>query len=193
MITYTTKILSVYRNTDNAVILIEFERTYSSTEMPGITSVAGGKVYPVAPFVSSDTADFIAAVDLALAAEDEYNNLFHQEMLEFQFKEANAVREEIEVTSPVEVLRPLTAREVRLTLIHFNIPLSVVDGYIAALPAGAERDSAQTEWEYATTFTRDHYMIAALATQLDLSAETVDDMWRYGMALEYTKAPEITE
>lgn len=72
---------------------------------------------------------------------------------------------------------PLTARQLRLGLFSNGIALSQVQATLDAMPAGADRDKAQIEWEYATTFNRTHPLIATVSAALGLSDEQIDAMW----------------
>jgi hypothetical protein len=74
-------------------------------------------------------------------------------------------------------LQPLTARQLRLGLLKLGIKPSQVDAAIDTLPDN-RRETAQIEWEYATTYQRDHTLIALLASAFGLSDATVDAAWR---------------
>lgn len=88
--------------------------------------------------------------------------------------------------TPAEVranLPPLTARQFRLGLINAGISPSEVTAAIDAMPTGIEKDRAQIEWEYATTFTRTHALIASVALSLGLTDEQIDTMWTAALPL----------
>lgn len=74
-------------------------------------------------------------------------------------------------------MHPLTARQFRLGLVNAGISPSTVTATIAAMPSGADRDKAQIEWEYATTFNRMHPLIATVGAALGLSDVQIDAMW----------------
>ncbi|MQW00736.1 hypothetical protein GHK46_26480 [Sinorhizobium medicae] len=78
---------------------------------------------------------------------------------------------------------PLTARQLRLGLVSNGITLSQVHATLDAMPAGADRDKALIEWEYATTFTRTHPLIASVGAALGLSDEQIDAMWTAAASL----------
>lgn len=80
-------------------------------------------------------------------------------------------------------LPPLTARQFRLGLVNAGISLSTVTAAIKALPTGPDRDKAEIEWEYATTFSRAHPLIATVSTLLALNDEQVDAMWTAAIQL----------
>jgi hypothetical protein len=71
----------------------------------------------------------------------------------------------------------LSAVQVRLALLGAGITFDVVDGVIEAMPAGVERDTARTYWEYATQFHRSHPFIAVFTSALGMTSEQVDAMW----------------
>jgi len=72
---------------------------------------------------------------------------------------------------------PLTARQFRLGLVDAGISPSTITATIAAMPAGADRDKAQIEWEYATTFNRMHSLIATVGAALGFTEAQIDAMW----------------
>lgn len=78
---------------------------------------------------------------------------------------------------------PLTARQLRLGFVGNDISLSSVTATIEAMPAGPDKEKAQIEWEYATTFNRMHPLIAWIGTVLGLSNERIDDMWTSALNL----------
>ncbi len=71
----------------------------------------------------------------------------------------------------------LTARQFRLGLVNAGISPTQVTATIAAMPAGADRDKAQIEWEFATTFNRMHPLIATVGAALGLTDVQIDAMW----------------
>ncbi|KQW62692.1 MULTISPECIES: hypothetical protein [unclassified Ensifer] len=71
----------------------------------------------------------------------------------------------------------LTARQLRLGLVTNGIPLSSVTSTIGGMPAGPDKDKAQIEWEYASTFNRMHPLIATVGAALGLTEEEIDNMW----------------
>lgn len=82
--------------------------------------------------------------------------------------------------TPEEVraaMRPLTARQFRLGLLNAGISPTVVTATIGGMPAGPDKDKAQIEWEYATTFNRTHPLIATVGGALGLTEDQIDVMW----------------
>ncbi|WP_244495248.1 hypothetical protein [Ensifer sp. Root423] len=80
-------------------------------------------------------------------------------------------------------MAPLTARQLRLGLVTSGFSLSQVSAVIDALPAGADKDKAQIEWEYATTFDRTHPLIATVGGALGLTDVQIDAMWTAAITL----------
>lgn len=72
----------------------------------------------------------------------------------------------------------LSAVQVRLALLSAGITFAHVDAVIDSMPAGVERDTARTYWEYSVELHRDNPMIAQFASALGLTGEQVDAMWR---------------
>lgn len=79
--------------------------------------------------------------------------------------------EEIRAAMPT-----LTARQLRLGLVANSIAPSAVQATLDAMPDGTDREMAQIEWEYATTFNRLHPLIASVGAALGLSDEQIDAM-----------------
>ncbi len=77
----------------------------------------------------------------------------------------------------------ISPRQLRLALIGAGVSLASVDAAIAAIPDQAQREAAQVEWEYATTYVRTHPLIVSLTPALGLTDEQVDDLWQAAGAL----------
>ena len=84
--------------------------------------------------------------------------------------------------APPAPLVPITARQLRLALLGAGITPSHIDAQIAALPSPA-REAAQIEWEYATTYEREHPLIAQIGSALGLDTDQVDALWRQALTL----------
>jgi hypothetical protein len=80
--------------------------------------------------------------------------------------------EELRVSMP-----NLTARQLRLGLIGNGIMPSQVDAALNAMPAGAAKEMALVEWDYASNFRRLHPLIASVGAALKLSDAQIDAMW----------------
>ncbi|MBK5571816.1 MAG: hypothetical protein I8N66_36260 [Ensifer sp. SSB1] len=77
-------------------------------------------------------------------------------------------------SSPEEAraaMRPLTARQPRLGLLDAGISPSAVSVTLGGVLAGPDKNKAQIEWDYATTFDRTHPLIATVGSALGLSAD----------------------
>ena len=73
-----------------------------------------------------------------------------------------------EAADPLPVIvRTIDARRLRLALFNLGL-LGTVTGAIAALP-----QSAQIDWEYATTIREDYPLVVALATNLGLDTDAI--------------------
>lgn len=77
---------------------------------------------------------------------------------------------------------PLSARQLRLGLVSTGFSQAQVAAVIEALPA-SDREAAQIEWEYATTFNRTHTLVSTVGAALGISDEQIDTMW--AAALEF--------
>lgn len=86
--------------------------------------------------------------------------------------------EEVRASMPA-----LSARQLRLGLLNAGISPSTVTATIASMPAGADRDKAQIEWEFATTFNRMHPLIATVGGALGLNETQIDAMWAASVSL----------
>lgn len=80
-------------------------------------------------------------------------------------------------------MQSLTARQFRLGLVNANISPSTVTATIAAMEAGPDREKAQIEWEFATTFNRMHPLISTVGAALDLTEAQIDAMWTAAVSL----------
>ncbi len=71
----------------------------------------------------------------------------------------------------------ITLRKTKLILNQMGL-LSGVDAYINSIEDEQLRATAKIEWEYANDVERTNPLIATLQTELNLSDEQVDDMFR---------------
>ncbi|SCX40508.1 hypothetical protein [Nitrosospira sp. Nsp1] len=65
----------------------------------------------------------------------------------------------------------ITMRQARLALLQSNL-LGQVDALIATMPS-----SSRIEWEFAATVERAHPLVAALASELPLTAQQLDNLF----------------
>lgn len=76
-------------------------------------------------------------------------------------------------------LPTLTAAQLRLALLGLGVTAAQVEAAIAAMPVTEmEREAARIQWEYATTFQRDHPLVVALGAALGLTEAQIDAAWR---------------
>jgi hypothetical protein len=73
----------------------------------------------------------------------------------------------------------ITARQLRLALLGLGLTGAQVEAKIAAMPGTpAEREAAMIEWEYATTYQRDHALVGMLGAALGLTTAQIDNAWQ---------------
>lgn len=77
----------------------------------------------------------------------------------------------------------LTARQLRLGLVSNGIALASVQAAVDAISDPTERELAQVEWEYATSFERMHPLISQIGSALNLTPEEIDTMWSASISL----------
>lgn len=81
----------------------------------------------------------------------------------------------LEDAPPPSAPQSISMRQARLALLSAGL-LSQVEAAIDGLEE-PERTAARIEWEYATELRRDHALIAALAAEVNLTEEQVDDLF----------------
>ena len=84
---------------------------------------------------------------------------------------------------PPALLGDITARQIRLGLIGGGIMLADVDSAIESIADPTDRETARIEWQYASSFRRDHPLIAMVGNQLGLTEQQIDDMWQQAAQL----------
>ncbi len=73
----------------------------------------------------------------------------------------------------------ITARQLRLALLGLGLTGAQVEAQIAAMPGTpAQREAAMIEWEYATTYQRDHALVGMLGAALGLTTAQIDNAWQ---------------
>ena len=73
----------------------------------------------------------------------------------------------------------LSARQLRLALLGLGLTGAQVEAQIAAMPGTpAQREAAMIEWEYATTYQRDHPLVVMLGLALGLTEAQIDNAWQ---------------
>lgn len=86
------------------------------------------------------------------------------------------------VTPPtVEELRAampaLTARQFRLGMRAMNVTTAMIDNAIATIPDPDQKEVAQIEWEYGTTFERSHKLVSQLSLMFGITPAMLDAGW----------------
>lgn len=81
-------------------------------------------------------------------------------------------------------LPTLTAAQLRLALLSLGLAATHVESAIAAMPVTEmEREAARIQWEYATTFQRDHPLVVAIGVALGLADAQIDQAWLQAASL----------
>jgi hypothetical protein len=77
---------------------------------------------------------------------------------------------------PVPIIIPetISARQIRLWLIGNNISLASVEAVINSIEDVQLRERTLVEWEYAPYIERNHPLLEALASNLGLTNEQID-------------------
>lgn len=78
------------------------------------------------------------------------------------------------VNNPVIVPSTISPRQIRLWLVTHGIDLSNVDTVINAIVDDTLREKTKIEWEFAPYVERNHPMIDALGSALNLTNEQID-------------------
>jgi len=84
-------------------------------------------------------------------------------------------------STPEPVPEAITPRQLRLALLRRGL-LTNVESTVNALPE-PQRTGALIEWEYSSHFLRTHPMVAAIAGALQISAETLDEIFVEGAGI----------
>jgi hypothetical protein len=72
----------------------------------------------------------------------------------------------------------ITARQLRLALLGLGLTGAQVEAAINAMPGtDMQREAARIEWEYATSYQRDHQLVAMLGAALGLTEAQIDAAW----------------
>ena len=72
----------------------------------------------------------------------------------------------------------ITARQLRLALLGLGLTGAQVDAQIATMPGTpTQREAARIEWEYATSYQRDHQLVAMLGAALGMTSDQIDTAW----------------
>ena len=72
----------------------------------------------------------------------------------------------------------ITALQLRLALLGLGITAAQVEAAIDAMPgADMRREAARIQWEYATTFPRQHPLVVAIGAALGMTETQIDAAW----------------
>lgn len=72
----------------------------------------------------------------------------------------------------------ISAAQLRLALLGMGITAATVESAINAMPGtDLQREAARIQWEYATTFPRQHPLVVALGAALGLTEAQIDAAW----------------
>lgn len=88
--------------------------------------------------------------------------------------------EEIAALPPptAPALPTITARQLRLALLGLGLTGAQVEAQIATMPGtDTTREAARIEWEYATSYQREHQLVAMLGAALNLTSAQIDTAW----------------
>lgn len=78
---------------------------------------------------------------------------------------------------------PLTPRQLRLVMVHLGLTDSDVEAQIAAIVDDSERAAASVEWEWATQYDRNHWLVEHLRVAMSFDSNEFDDLWIWGASL----------
>jgi len=100
--------------------------------------------------------------------------------------EENYVRDLTEEEIEQRLAKPpntCTPRQLRLALIQSGISLSTVQSFIDSIQDPIQKEIAVVEWEYALEIVRQHPLVQAIATNLDLTEQQVDNIFTLAVTL----------
>ena len=83
---------------------------------------------------------------------------------------------------PIQSLDPVSPRQIRIALLKNGITPEIISSALESLEE-PQKSAALIEWEYATEFKRDHYLVPSVATSLGWSTEQLDSLWSYAVTL----------
>jgi len=91
---------------------------------------------------------------------------------------------EIDLQRAAQSMPDITARQLRLALLSLGVTGAQVEAAISDMPVpDAEREAARIEWEYATSFYRQHPLVAQIGAALGMTEDQVDTAWRNAATL----------
>lgn len=175
------RIPRIWKNENGFISTVEFIMEFTEDTYPGFKSVHGGIVSITYAALAAEGAsrEDIASAIMGTMTEGQFEHLAEFHLSQIQFEHERATNEEVEI-DPIDttpVFPNLSARQLRIGLITNGIDPDTVTATIAAMPEGTDKKIAQTEWEYASTFERDHHLITMVGSALGLTEEQIDTMW----------------
>ena len=87
------------------------------------------------------------------------------------------------VTYETPPVPALTRRQFRLALATNGYNLADIETLIAQIEDDMQRQIIQIEWQDATDFERTNPTLLMMAELMQLTAEQIDQLWSYGLAL----------
>jgi len=78
----------------------------------------------------------------------------------------------------------INAAQIRLALFGMGVTSAQVEAAIDAMPGSdMEREAARIQWEYATTFARQHPLVVAIGAALGMTDAQIDAAWLHAATL----------
>lgn len=80
-------------------------------------------------------------------------------------------------------LAPLTPRQLRLMMLSLGLTDAHVQAQIDAIADETDRAAALIEWNWATYYERDHWLVVLLAAALGFEPVELDALWIYAATI----------
>lgn len=78
----------------------------------------------------------------------------------------------------------INGTQLRLALLGLGVTAAQVEAAIDAVPGDAvQRETARIQWEYATSFQRQHPLIATIGAALGMTEAQIDEAWLHAATL----------
>jgi hypothetical protein len=138
--------------------------------------------------------DYLVELEIVVVVPDPpYNpatqTLEHRsypDLVNNKWYEENYVRDLTEEEIQQRLAKPpnsCTPRQLRLALIQSGISLSAVQGFIDGIADPIQKEIAIVEWEYALEIVKEHPLVQAIAVNLNLSEQQVDNIFTLAVTL----------
>lgn len=125
-------------------------------------------------FLMDGTQDQVISDALLPLTEDEVDRIVNPQ---------NYMTEEQKAELVLRTMPVLKRRQFRLTLVMNGYDLKQVESLINGIDDPIQRTIAQIEWQDATDFERTNPTLLMMADMLGLDANTVNELWEYGLML----------